>query len=432
MATPLRTATATPTITPSPTPTGPYTPAAVMRLEDAERTVLGWLDPERSPRIEAAYYVTEGQMHDAGPDENSAFNWRANWGDRSTPFPGLDSPRLLLVIMASTQGMDMRDVSGLEEGRPRELFNEDVEWPNWCNPVRESRRQSLVTVFDAATGEQITEVLIADPETAESLARLAALGRERLRGATPLATATTTETMTPVPASWHRQPTPPADLASLRPLEVGEVPAALVETVREVPLVKGAEWVYDHVTQGFGVYWTRDVVTRTIDAAWEIAPDAMLVRELHQSSAGDRPVHDPSWRYWFVYPEGITGDQGRATIAEARGTLAAPQATFPWGNQPKVSLEQPLPIPLRAPDLRGASFQVVREALLEVPAGAFRSCFVTTQSEGGGSGSTNWVCRGVGTALYEAQRCFGTSGGTENMELLRYRIPEIRPVGEDR
>jgi hypothetical protein len=391
-----------------------------MRLEDAKREVLSWLDPEGSPRVDAAYYMTESRMRDVGLDDEDAFVRAFNYWlpADATPFPDGGAPRLLVVVTASQR---------VEEWEYTDQHRAE-------GPI--SGRTRIVAVFDATTGEKLTAATFG-PDTATKLARLTASGRSQLRDVTPLAMSTAT-TGTPRPRRTDTFPRLPSDATTLRPLAAGEVPAALADAVRAVPYVNGARWEY-RFPRSFWVVgdvrWTRHVITRTIDAAWQIAPDAMLVRQRQQISKGGHLDGDhPPTKYWFVFPEGIVGDLGQASVAEARGTLAAPKATWEPGTRPKVEINEVLRLPLRAPDIwANWWFAVQGRGSVAVRAGNFASCFsVEGRTEGGaGDGSVGWLCPGVGHALYMVMHRGPSYGQTDTMELREYSIPPITRVGDD-
>jgi hypothetical protein len=432
-ATATRTATTKPSATPSATPTYSLTPAAVMSLADAERQVLGWLDPTRARRIDASYYVTEGEVRAVAP-AGGVYDWFVpdEIAAYDTPFPVADSPRLLVVVLASSQGMDVLHQAGQHAGQNPSSSNADRRWPGaTCFPVPASRRQQVMAMFDATTGHEVGASPIFSEERQRQLVRLARAGRKRLAGGTPLASATPTETeIPPAVPSDVPLPTFAPDAATPRPLARGEVPESLVAAVREYPLVNGAQWVYRMVSHRDNIHWARHVLTSTIDAAWQIAPDAMLVRERQEVSAGgELPWYNGSSRYWYVFPEGVAGGLNGAAIPKARAALATvTPAAMAQGGWPKIAVGEALRFPLRAPERLDYTREMEREEPMRGPAGSFPACFVVRDVLGGGNSSAGWLCRGVGYVRFEYPGCSTMYGAHTTMELLRYTIPRFRPV----
>jgi hypothetical protein len=404
-----------------------------MPLADAEQVVLSWLDPTRAPRVDQSFYVTEGDVYAVAPNEG-VYGWFVpdEIANYPTPFPAAKSPRLLAVVMASSQGMDVLHQAGQHPGQRPSSSNADREWPGGtCFPVPSSRRQQIMAMFDATTGQQVGASPVFSQQRYDALIELSGVGREQLADATPLASRT--PAMTELPPTGPIDislPTLPAGAASPQPLGAGEVPAALVDAVREYPLVRGAQWVYAMVGHLDNIHWTRHTVTSTIDAAWQIAPDAMLVRERREVSAGgELPWYGAPAKYWYVFPEGVAGGLGGAAVPTARAALATViSPATEQGGRPKIVLGEVIRIPLRAPDRSDYRREIEREEPIAGPAGRFPSCFVVREPLNAGNSSAGWLCRGVGYVRFEYPGCTTMAGSHTTMELQRYSIPRVVSV----
>jgi hypothetical protein len=415
------TSTSEPTETPS--PTYALTPVAVMRLHDAKAQVMGWLDRRRAPRIEHAYYVQEGDLSELRPDWGP-YNWFAPFeSGLDAPDPIPSSPRLLAVIEASTQGLDLLHQAGQHAGQRPSSSNADVTWPDWCSPVPSTRRQSVVAMFDATTGELVG----AGPVTAQlrpALDDLARLGRRALPGATPLALPKATATPIARDSTMGTMPSLPCDAGELRPLAIGEVPPGLIDAVRQYPLINGARWVYSVTGESDGVHWWRRVYTETVSAAWALGADAMLV-EVTVPSGADGPGQSP---FTFVFPEGVVDDLNGHSIAQARAALrqTAPPTTqaHEW---PKTPIRGAIRLPLREPERVDYWREMERVDRIAVPAGAYPACYLVRDVFNAGNSDAGWLCPGVGYARRDIPMCSSMYGSYEVDELVRYYIPPIRP-----
>jgi hypothetical protein len=420
-----------------------------MRLEDAKSEVLSWLDPMRSPRIEEAFYLTEAEAQRVTPDEGYYYFFVPDEVTYyETPFPSAESQRLLAVIVASSQGMDILHQAGEHAGQTASSSNVEREWPGaTCFPVPASRRQRVVAMFDAATGKQIGAGPVFSRESYAKIMGLAAVGRTQLAEATPLSIPTSTEpsTDTPpqsiststglgagtAPPADPSLPTQPAGAGTPRPLARGEVPSALLDVVRDYPLVNGSQWVYRMVSHGNNVRWSRQTVTRTIDAAWMLSPEVMLLRQRQQASGGAQlPWYNEPTQYLYVFPEGISGNINGMSIESARAALAtmAPPTKEPDG-WPKLPIGDAIRFPLRAPERVDYTREMERQEPIAVAAGTFPSCFVVRDILNAGNSSAKWLCRDVGFVREEYPGCSTMHGGHTTLELLRYSIPTFRPLG---
>jgi hypothetical protein len=401
-----------------------------MRLEDASKEVLSWLDPRRAPRIEREFFVTERDVMEVNPAAGM-YDWFApdEIGSLDAPFPDAGSQRLLVVVVASSQGMDIYHMAGQHAGQFPSSSNRDLEWPGGtCFPVPSTRRQRLLAIFDAASGSLVGAGPVSDPDQDRELSQLAKSGQSQLVGATPLPRSSPTAVSPRASTGSATQPPLPdlpRDASAPKPLARGEVPAALLDLVREYPLVHGAQWVYRRADHSNNVRSSHGVITNTIDAAWQIAPDVMIVREQRVGSAGiERRWYNRPSRFWFVFPEGIVGDLQGATLDAAREALREPASpTSTASPRPEISIREALPIPPRLTERVDYGREIQREEAMNAPAGTFPSCHLIRDILNAGNSSASWLCRGVGYVRHEYPGCSTMYGSHMTLELIRYTLP---------
>jgi hypothetical protein len=231
------------------------------------------------------------------------------------------------------------------------------------------------------------------------------------------------DTPTPAPEAPATLTIPPlpADAGRPRPLAIGEVPAGLIEAVRQYPLVNGARWVYRGSIESNGVHWSTSVYTETVSAAWALGAEAMLVE------APARTGIDTS-DFMFVFPEGVVQDLNGHSISEARAAL---RETAPPTSQahewPELPIRGAIRLPLRAPERVDRWREMERANRISVPAGTFATCYLVRDGVNAGNSDAAWLCSGVGYARRDLPACSTMYGRYAVDELLRYEIPPIRP-----
>ncbi len=427
----------TPTAPPAASPTATYalTPAAMIRLEDAAARVTERLDPLHAPRVEDAFYLTEADVWSVAPGRGNYGRFVPDHMETNAIFPISDSVRLLAVVVASTAGMDLLHTAGQHAGQGPSSGNTNREWPSICSPVPANRRQGIVTKFHASSGHEVGTGLISDVEDQHVLGELAALGRRVFPLATPLATdtveATTTPTATPtinLRPPERREP----DFAP-RELAIGEVPAALAEAVAELPLVRGSNWHYRRTSHRNGVEWRHHDYTVTVAAAWQVAPDATVVRVYDGGATGMGPREaDPDQGGVYdllILPTGVFSDFRLESLDGMRASLATPLPPPEDEGWPTFADGRPerLRLPLRVWTTQriGRVGVLEREDVVTVPAGRFPHCFESRTVLSAGNSVAKWICRGVGLVRRDTPRCSTFYGGHDADELLRYSVPVL-------
>jgi hypothetical protein len=165
-------------------------------------------------------------------------------------------------------------------------------------------------MFDASTGQRVVAEVVRNSDRAavESL-------REHVASHPPRVVSAGTPTTTPTPSitPTSAEPTPTSTLPASRiDLTVENLPPSLEATFDAYPLWPGTWWVWRVTGRNAGVSWTGAVVTETVDAAWLVGPDEVLVRsttETHVIADGAYDVgpeafaHPTIWRH--VAPDGV-------------------------------------------------------------------------------------------------------------------------------
>jgi hypothetical protein len=183
-------------------------------------------------------------------------------------------------------------------------------------------------------------------------------------------------------------------------------------------------------------WWHRDF-TVTVGAAWQVAPDAMVVRVRDDGASGtgprEAPYDEPGDYGLLVLPNGIFSELSPESLGELRAYLATPmpppEDTAAWRAFAQKRLEL-LRLPLQVwtkLDLGNVN-GLEREDRVTVPAGSFPHCFESRSVVSAHSSWAEWTCRGVGLVRRDMPRCSTFYGGHDADELLDYSVPEIRVV----
>jgi hypothetical protein len=450
------TPTQTPTSTPVPTESAGDLMTAVP-LALAEEQVLALLDPERAPRVERSYYVREADlvaMTTAVRDKlerDTALLWSEGRLPPSAlapdPFWGVDSGRQLIVVEATTGGMDVL----IPRGNPPVMQSDDR--PNLCLPVPSNQRQRLVWAFDAANGDAVRSALVRGPSDQVALDQIAALGGGQVpqvpvptvdRRPTYAPQTLAPDTATRVAqdeALQHSELVPPANATWLgEQLADGQVPAPLLETVQYWPLVAGSRWVYDAVSQENGTVWTHSTVTETVDAAWRAGDDGMIVRLRRldgpvqaQAYESGRQLDSTSmfWRFvsgtkdqvlLYVFPGGVVQYTSIRDLDAAR--KAVQQRTGPTLDPARGMNLNFIRIPPPNDETAGSE-KVAASDTLVARAGQFEGCTILSYWLNAGNMEANWLCPGVGVVRREMPRCGNSGGGFVVHDLLRHEVPTL-------
>ena len=431
-------ATPTPTRRATPTPQAPPTLAAAMRLADAEAEVLSWIDGHHQPRIERSFYVTEAEAYDAKPD-SLPHHWftPSEINPPKNAFPDPESQRLLVVVEVSNQGIDIFHQAGQHAGQTPSSGNQELVWPGGaCIPVPAARRQRVIAIFEAETGHYIGGGPITPYHGIdEALDRLFLSARSSVEGLALLSTPRATSTRKPTASSQQSDtgsrplPALPKDADPPRELALGEIPSGLEEVVREYPLLLGSRWVYQVTSHHNNLRWKRWTFTSTIEAAWQVAPDVMMIRERREASAKGR---DPlPWTvnedgYQFVFPNGIAGELETATLAQAREDLQSTPIAYNSReyNWPRLTIRDVLKIPIQTPERLDYWREIQSKSAISGPSGSFEDCVIVRDIINAGNSSAAWLCSGVGYVRFEYPGCSAMYGSHIVMELIDYSIPE--------
>jgi hypothetical protein len=430
-----------PTWTPRPTLVPDEAPhPVVLSIEDAEREVSNWALPANDPRIERTLYTTVADLTATFPSGRGGWNLGDTQSgdfidDEGTVLEPYDDqgaampPDVVLILVeASQRGIDLVLA-------PTEY---DVR-PGGCKSVGSQARRRFLAVFDATRGSYIGSDLFLEPGDWDWVDRLA--GRpvpEILSMPSPTPRASPTPDLRPGRGSI---PTPglPPDSVMADPLQPGEVPAPLVDAVREMGEVPGSRWVYRVTELWQGVHWSQTVVTETIETALRLAPDVLTIRRRQCTAPRENPftgVRESGGcvdldRY-FVFPNGrVHADKmwyrGTAKLADMRSLLDLPPKQIPNGSEITTSMR----LPLRANEDYGGGelhWSTEGQASVEVPLGRFDGCYAIRAVGDMMNSPTHWTCPGVGVVRSERSGCYTWGGGFKLYELLDFDIPPIVPV----
>ena len=433
-AAPPRTATASPTASPSATATPLPLDAPVVvgvPLEEAEREVLSWLDPEREPRLEWSAYVRREALVKAGIDH--LVDLRSGSAYDSSPLDGARDP--LLLVLASTQGMDPYFDMGAGGAYGRHPGNSQ---PAALAP----ERLTVLGAFDALNGEILgsnavqgrrLEKPFDDTPTYRSLPTAVARfdPGSRLRS-----TATRVVTPEPWPTSLGPISTSTASPTTIPPsaaITWATLPTALHPTFKVYGFAPGSSWTWSVNGQSQDVVWWSYVLTETIEAAWmenglavlrsHIYMDGgplALRRALPSMGSDTEEPYGSRDAFYFISPLLITGSRkGLQTVSGwqgSRSNRAQPQVGFALPTYhslpPDASDVSP---PLGASD----------PTAVQLPAGIFDGCR-NLQVVGGASWSSErWLCPGVGVVQYGFGSCSGAHCSAEVATLIRYHIADL-------
>lgn len=408
----------------TPGPTAPLaTPdepvSVALDLETARREVQSWLDPQHDPVVEQSFYVWRPDLYDAWPSDFPD-DWGPEYAGRKSfvdfvaglsppQIPLERKPGVLAVVLASTLGLGGSETDGFRDMS--------------CAPVGANDREHVLGVFDAESGWLVAASPDAHPDLLNALARTASRTVQVVLptwmpptpypwSGPPVAMAPTTD---PTP-----RPTFPPDADAPIALATGQVPVALSQASTSIPLVPGAWWAYDVTTRWGGVSWNSGIVTHTIDAAWRVADDAMLVHTRtdaayrHLSPLPGLPIGQSwdnlTWRYLTPHGELLHG----SSLAEMRGT-----------DQPERGPEL---LRMRLP--LGESLQWLRrlEPVAEefaVPAGEFDGCVTMAETMSAATQVERVFCPGVGDVRVLTPFCGGEYGGYSYVQLRDFRVPQV-------
>jgi hypothetical protein len=415
-------------------------PAAVMRLEDAERATLLRLDPERDRRIELSFYVTEGELQAAAPGSGPD-NWLGPEAGTAEPhFPEQGSGRVLAFVVASTHGMDIR--------AQFDNTNRGTEPDDPCIPVPSRQRQQIVEVWDMLSGTSLGAWdAMSVPPTVKDLAKRGRrhIALPSLATRTPMPT-TTEEALQPT-ASPELTPPVPADAVAI-PLGLGEVPAALVDVARDWPAAVGSRWVYRVGSTGYGwpdltTAWSSGRITETVDAAWQIAPDVMVSRINRQVTIAGPPDWTPRERdtanlesdgFWegnrfrYTFRNGLVADLKALSLAEARAVLGEVTQPTPQAEDYYAALGGFLRLPIRPPEALAADVLVRQDSAQDTAVGRFDDCYAVRKLVSLAGADYVRLCRGVGVVRRDGFNCKSMYGGSSVQELIDYSLPAIKPV----
>jgi hypothetical protein len=234
-------------------------------------------------------------------------------------------------------------------------------------------------------------------------------------------------------------PTLPSD-AITEPLADGEVPQALMGVVRDWPAAVGSQWVYrygEYMRGGNRVAtWEGGVITRTIVAAWQLAPDVMLSR-ISEVRVANRPGAEAhrSSSYLYTFRDGLVFDLKDVSLEQARLILsgrAHEAGPAPFHEERYLNEVFRLPVdawlsPSPEDFERNA---VVREAPLDSAVGRLDDCHVVQVPGYYASVTFHRYCRGVGVVRMDDLPGATSYCGARVLELVEYTLPTLMPVGE--
>jgi hypothetical protein len=276
-------------------------------------------------------------------------------------------------------------------------------------------------LFEAATGE----LLGALPASAEELWGLPTLAAGGIAPATPPA-ATAGTTPTPHPTA-----TPLDAGGTSKPLAAGQVPTAVVDTARELPLVEGAWWRYRSTYTYNGLFWER--IERTIAVAESVLVATDTVRS---TLAFDPPnglgfLHEGT-PHWYLMPGAVLGGS-TAGLDRLDALRAVPTAvalerrTGRPGHAPRPDM---YPFPLESGEHLPHGWRVIARHTLDTPAGTFPSCALLHADLAMRVQAGIWLCPGVGFTRAEIP-VLGSAHGDNGLalhELIAYHIPPLSPA----
>ena len=427
--------TASPSVTAIPLPLDAPVVVAVP-LEEAEREVLSWLDPEREPRLEWSAYVRWEALVRAGVAD--LYDLRTPFALDGLPLDGTHDP--LLLVLASTQGMDPYFDLGADGAYGRH--------PRYSGPAALApERLTVLGAFDALNGEVVASVVVQgglrlfDDTPIYRLLPTAVAHFDPSSRRWP--TATRVVTPGPWPTSLGPTMTPtasPTAVPSSAAITRETLPTALHPTFKAYGFAPGSSWTWKVSGQSHDVVWWSYVMTETIEAAW--MEDGLAVLRSHiearMTMDGDPLALSalspalPSYgsdteepyglgdAYYFISPVLIAGSRkGLERVSgwqRYRSNRALPQVGFALPTYHSLS-----------PDASDVSPMVGAgdPTTVQLPAGTFDDCRNLHVVGGAGWGSERWLCPGVGVVQYGFSVCYGVLCSAEVATLIRYHIADL-------
>ena len=448
------TRTATPTRTPW--PHDAPAPLAIT-LEQAERIVLNLAIPEVGRRIERSYITTQAALLAASPDTGITVAGEFTLGlclllDHGPEQPdwcmlgALVSGPAILVVEASDAWipffvgthLDVVYGSGVDSMASGGLLDRE-------EPVGTARptttRKPLVALFEGLSGELIGFMHqgIVDQEdqrlsfpTIETARLVAATAPTPTPSSTRHSTSHGTPTPLPipnprdVPVPWHPWHGP-------TPLAEGEVPAAIMNTARTLPLVDGAWWRYRTSFLSNGAYWKRSERTIRVQRSERIAPD--IVRSELSISPYDAQsvsVFENTSPWWYLFTNGAASrperrDMPVTTLDDAR-TFMAWLALEP--SRRDLSIESPfqdvVQFPVKVGEQPVYRWEHIDFVDRDVLGTRIKNCAVYHMILSAAITAEHTLCPGVGLVRSETP-FLGKwwSGGLMVEELMDYHVPEL-------
>jgi len=392
-----------------------------MALQEAEATVLGWLDPERSPQIAWSGYVAradlgafEGTRHCSGDGIGAVGSYEG----------GEPLPDVGVVVLALTWGLSM-GINDSHGGSER--------FPDACNSAMVARER-VIGLFDARTGQRLVAVLDRFDEEviagwqASALSVVHADATVAAR-ATVNAIASPTSAMAAMSATLAAAAQPVLLPTPVRPAEwptpSGEhvdrdsVPSAFRLALTQYPLLPGSRWTWRVVERKQGVAWRTSLLTETVEAAWLTAPDRLAVRSvrqrrvLHAGLLGSNlPEKEDVWR--LLRPEGYL-------LIRSEPLTEGPYGFFDPDRVESGLVIEGWPYPHGGP-LESSAWWLADELAVVTPAGRFDGCRRLQVIGGTAWGSTRAFCPGVGYVRTDSGACTICNGGLATMELVGYEV----------
>jgi hypothetical protein len=394
------TITAVPTLTatemPQPVPIG-FSP------EEAEREMLARFDPRRHPRIEWSTVLSRASYLAVNPSSQFVTEWGSN-----TVGPALRFPDSLVLVAASTCGLKSQSPSHFEGDGTEPSRSDD------CGSAYDGQRETVVTVFDALSGHAITAALVRDEYDRSVVDIWRSMPRLRTRRV-DRPTATPSATGPPISPPDSTPTEPSADQRLTR----GTMPEALRTTFEGYPLRPGSSWTWRVTDHWWGVYWTVEVITETVEAAWRSSDDRAKLRlrverQLIVPLSGERSEPPTTYRiyrdvgpHWLsAEPEPFDGEghpiptDDERLVVEPAGDPFAPE----WFND-------------------GAVFEFAHDVPVKVPAGDFTGCTRFGVETSASGGTVRWFCPGIGYVRDEGYHAYN-GGYVVFRELVAWHIAD--------
>ncbi|MBK6767880.1 MAG: hypothetical protein IPG72_02385 [Ardenticatenales bacterium] len=438
----------------SPTPT-PY--PVSLTLEDARRSVRERMGAAPGLRVGGAAYITGRDLFERWPYRPGVANAGLTYLDaihsfdsRSTEPPAAPLADVVVVVEGSIAPRP-RSVPADDWHRVATSFV--LTTSLGCARFDGTPRAPFHAVLDARTGQWLGASWLEVAWQTCLLRDLTTATLPHITLATPLpTTAASAPTATPRrPQSWPWPadgPTPrPPDLPDYawqpRPLARGQVPAALAKIAADVPVAAGARWRYEWSSMtNYTFYERQDVVTETIDAAWQIGPDVMVSHV--STSPGMRVMWGRDGVWLYTFPNGFAtnlqvhrglGPDHKPSLSIMRrwldkiaiedGQEASEMAANALNEGVDTLAIDALPWPPSVWHYATWAWHWSGDADVRVPAGRFRGCHGLDVAWGSNSGRAyDWFCSGIGLVRHDYHD-YGMGYGDNAMELVAYDIPPL-------